>query len=204
MSNPALTHLRRDPVMARLIDREGPLLLHPRRASTFQSLTQAIIHQQLNGKAAGTILQRFRDLYPGKRFPSARDVLETPPEKLRKAGLSRPKATYILDLAQKVKDRSIPGLKASEQLSDDELIHRLTTVKGIGRWTAEMLLIFNLGREDVLPVDDLGVRRGFQLAHGHSSMPSPRDLAAHGIRWAPFRSVAARYLWRAADTTQAL
>jgi 3-methyladenine DNA glycosylase/8-oxoguanine DNA glycosylase len=190
--------------MARLIEREGPLLLHPRRVSTFQSLTQAIIHQQLSGKAAGTILGRFRDLYPGKRFPSARDVLETSPEKLREAGLSRPKATYILDLAQRVKARSVPGLKASQHLSDDELIHRLTTVKGIGRWTAEMLLIFNLGREDVLPVDDLGIRRGFQLAHGHHSLPAPRELSAHGIRWAPFRSVAALYLWRAADTTQTL
>jgi DNA-3-methyladenine glycosylase II len=204
MRNPALTHLRRDPVMASLIEREGPLYLRPRRVSTFQSLTQAIIHQQLSGKAAGTILGRFRDLYPGKRFPSARDVLHTPPENLRQAGLSRPKITYIIDLAQRVRDRSVPGLKASQQLSDEELIHRLTAVKGIGRWTAEMLLIFNLGREDVLPVDDLGIRRGFQFAHGHHAMPTPRELSAHGILWAPFRSLAALYLWRAADTTQTL
>ena len=185
--------------MARLIERYGPIGLKPRRVSTFQSLTRAIIHQQLSGKAAGTIFARFRNLYPEKRFPSAGDVLGTPPEKLREVGLSRAKATYIMDLAARVSDRTVPGLKACEKLTDEELILRLTEVKGVGRWTAEMLLIFNLGREDLLPVDDLGVRRGFQLANGHEEMPVAGALAEYGRRWSPYRSFAALYLWKAAD-----
>jgi len=200
MSTAAISHLQRDPVMARLIKEHGPLVLKPRRLSSFQSLAQAIIHQQLSGKAAGAILGRFQALYPGKRFPSVNDVLETPPETLREVGLSRAKATYLLDLARRVKDRTVPGLKASQALPDEELIRRLTAVKGVGRWTAEMLLIFNLGREDVLPVDDLGVRRGFQLAHGHATMPVPAELAELGKRWGPYRSIATLYCWRAADT----
>lgn len=199
MSTDAISHLRKDPVMARLIKRHGPIELKPRRASTFQSLTQAIIHQQLSGKAAGTILGRFTALYPGKRFPTAADVLATPPERLREAGLSRAKATYIQDIARRVKDRTVPGLKACDCLSDEELILRLTEVKGVGRWTAEMLLIFNLGREDVLPVDDLGVRRGLQLALGRDELPVAAELAEHGRRWGPYRSYAALYFWRAVD-----
>jgi DNA-3-methyladenine glycosylase II len=199
VSTAAISHLEKDPVMARLIERHGPIVLKPRRASTFQSLTQAIIHQQLSGKAAGTILGRFQALYPGKRFPSASDVLETTPEKLREVGLSRAKASYILDIAQRAKERTVPGLKACDRLTNEELILRLTEVKGVGRWTAEMLLIFNLGREDVLPVDDLGVRRGFQLAHGHDDMPAAAELADHGKRWGPYRSYAALYFWKEVD-----
>ena len=186
--------------MARLVKRHGPIDLKPRRATTFQSLTQAIVHQQLSLKASETIFRRFRDLYPGKRFPSARDVLDTPLEELRGVGLSRAKAAYIQEIAQGVKSRTIPGLKASEKMSDEDLIDSLTAVKGIGRWTAEMLLIFNLGREDVLPVDDLGVRRGFKIARGMNEMPTASELTEQGKRWAPYRSFATLYLWKTVDT----
>ena len=187
--------------MSRLIKRHGLVELKPRRASTFQSLTQAIIHQQLSGKAAGTILGRFIALYPGKRFPSAADVLATKPERLREVGLSKAKSSYIRDIAQRVKGRKVPGLKASQRLTDEDLIMLLTEIKGVGRWTAEMLLIFNLGREDVLPLDDLGVRRGFQLAHGRNELPTAAELAEHGRRWAPYRSYAALYFWREVDSS---
>ena len=201
MNKVAINHLKQDQVMSRLIERHGLVELRPRRASTFQSLTQAIIHQQLSGKAAGTILGRFIALYPGKRFPSAADVLATRPERLREVGLSRAKSSYIRDIAQRVKGRRVPGLKASQRLTNEELITRLTEVKGVGRWTAEMLLIFNLGREDVLPVDDLGVRRGFQLAHGRNELPTAAELAEYGRKLAPYRSYAALYFWREVDSS---
>lgn len=188
--------------MARLIERHGLNELKPRRVSTFQSLTQSIIYQQLSGKAAGTILGRFTALYPGKRFPSVADVLATKPQQLREVGLSRAKSSYIFDLARRVKDRTVPGLKSSERLTDEELIIRLTEVKGVGRWTAEMLLIFNLGREDVLPVDDLGVRRGFQLAHGLNDLPVTAELAKYGRQWKPYRSYATVYFWLEADSSE--
>ena len=199
MNPEAIRHLDRDPVLRRLVERHGPIGLRPRRFSTFRSLTEAIVRQQLSQQAAAVILGRFRSLYPGKSFPTVGEVLATPPEHLRKAGLSRAKASYLLDLAARVRQRRVPGLRACERLTDEELIARLTAVKGIGRWTAEMLLIFNLGRPDVLPVDDLGVRRGFQRAHERDELPAPAELAHHGQRWAPHRTAAALYLWKAAE-----
>ena len=201
MRKAAICHLKKDPVMKRLMDWHGLVELKPGHVSTFQSLTKAIIHQQLSGKAAGTILGRFIALYPGKRFPSAADVLATKPERLREVGLSRTKSSYIRDIAQRVKGRRVPGLKASQRLTNEELITRLTEVKGIGQWTAEMLLIFNLGREDVLPIDDLGVRRGFQLAHGRNELPTAAELAEYGRKLAPYRSYAALYFWREVDSS---
>jgi DNA-3-methyladenine glycosylase II len=195
----ALEHLRADPVMGRLIERAGPTTLHPRRLPPFQSLTQAIIYQQLSGKAAGTILGRFQALFASGRFPTPEAVLKASPERLRSAGLSRPKASYILDLAQKTVDRLVPSLRQCDRLTDAELIERLTEVKGVGRWTVEMLLIFNLGRPDVLPVHDLGVRKGFQMAYRKRTLPKPEQLARYGARWAPYRTTAAWYLWRAAE-----
>jgi len=195
----ALAHLRTDPAMAGLIDRIGPVKLRPRRFPPFQSLTHAIIHQQLSGQAAGTILGRFRALFGEDGFPNPEAVLKASPERLRGAGLSRPKASYILGIAQKAVDGHIPTLDECDRMTDAEIMERLTSIKGVGRWTAEMLLIFNLGRPDVLPVDDLGVRKGFQYAYGKRKLPEPEQLARYGLQWSPHRTTAAWYLWRAAD-----
>jgi DNA-3-methyladenine glycosylase II len=199
VSKRALTQLRTDPVIARLIDRVGPPKLRPRRLPPFQSLTHAIIHQQLSGHAAGTILGRFLALFGADGFPSPAAVLEASPEQLRSAGLSRPKAGYVLGLARKAVDGHIPTLDECDRMTDAGIMERLTSIKGVGRWTAEMLLIFNLGRPDVLPVHDLGVRKGFQFAYGKRKLPEPEQLARYGVRWAPHRTTAAWYLWRAAD-----
>jgi DNA-3-methyladenine glycosylase II len=185
--------------MAGLIDRVGPVKLCPRRLPPFQSLTHAVIHQQLSGRAAGTILERFRALFGDDGFPAPEAVLKASPERLRSAGLSRPKASYVLGIAQKAVDGHIPTLDECDSMTDAEIVERLTSIKGVGRWTAEMLLIFNLGRPDVLPVHDLGVRKGFQYAYGKRKLPEPEQLARYGLRWSPHRSAAAWYLWRAAD-----
>jgi 3-methyladenine DNA glycosylase/8-oxoguanine DNA glycosylase len=185
--------------MSVLIEKIGMIRLKPRRLSPFQSLTQAIIHQQLSGAAAGTILERFKLLFPGSDFPTPGQVARTSVDQLRTAGLSRPKAAYIIDLAKRCDAGSLPSLTDCERLHDEEIIAKLTEIKGIGRWTVEMFLIFNLGRPDVLPVHDLGVRRGFQVSHKKRKMPTPEQLAKHGTRWSPHRTHAARYLWRAAD-----
>jgi DNA-3-methyladenine glycosylase II len=199
MTEPVIQHLRSDPIMAQLIERCGSFELKPRRLSPFQSLTQAIIYQQLNGKAAGTILKRFEALYGDGRFPNPADVAQTPLEKLRSAGLSRGKATYIQGLAQHAVGGGLPTLKQCDSMTDAELLRTLTAINGVGRWTAEMLLIFNLGRPDVLPVHDLGVRRGYQIAYRKRQLPTPEQLDRYGVKWSPHRSAAAWYLWRAAD-----
>jgi DNA-3-methyladenine glycosylase II len=200
MSKRAILHLSSDPVMSGLIEKVGHIRLRPRRLSPFQSLAQAIIYQQLSGKAAGTILERFKKLFSDDDFPTPAQVAKASVDRLRTAGLSRPKAAYIIGLAQRCETGLIPSLSDCELLDDEEIIVRLTEIKGIGRWTVEMFLIFNLGRPDVLPVGDLGVRRGFQIAHRKRNMPTPEQLAKHGLRWAPHRTHAARYLWRAADS----
>lgn len=199
MNKRAIEHLRADPVMARLVERIGPIRHQPQRLPPFQSLVRAIIYQQLSGKAAGTIMSRFLELFDGGGFPEPAHVLKMPVEALRSAGLSRPKAAYIIGLAEKTMAGEVPTLQDCGRMSDEEIVEHLTTLKGIGRWTAEMLLIFNLGRPDVLPVHDLGVQRGFQLAHGKRKLPEPKHLARHGKRWAPYRTAAALYLWRAVD-----
>ncbi|MGO8678655.1 MAG: DNA-3-methyladenine glycosylase family protein [Limisphaerales bacterium] len=199
MSKSAMACLRADPVMTRLIERVGPVKLSPRRLQPFESLVHAIIHQQLSGKAAGTILGRFRALFGGDGFPAPAAVLEQSPERLRSAGLSRPKAGYLLGVARKAVDGHIPTLDDCDMMTDAEILERLTSIKGVGRWTAEMLLIFNLGRPDVLPVHDLGIRKGFQFAYAKRKLPAPEQLARYGARWAPHRTAAAWYLWRAAD-----
>jgi DNA-3-methyladenine glycosylase II len=199
MSKKAHLHLRTDPVMAELIEKFGPIPLRPRRQPTFQSLTQAIVFQQLSGKAAETILGRFIGLFGDLPFPSPEQVLTMTADQLRAAGLSRPKAAYILGLAEHSLAGKLPTLEACKTMTDAEILGTLTSIKGIGRWTAEMLLIFNLGRADVLPIHDLGVRRGFQVAYGKRSMPLPEQLDKFGLRWSPHRTTAARYLWRAAD-----
>ena len=191
-------HLSLDPVMAKLIERIGPIHLKARRVPVFQSLVQSIIYQQLSGKAAETIFNRFVALFGGP-FPSPAQVLEIQPEKLRAAGLSNPKTKYVRGVAEQAQSGGLPSLQECDALTDVEIIERLTKLNGVGRWTVEMFLIFNLGRQDVLPVHDLGIRRGFQIAYGKRKMPEPEELEKFGQRWKPYRTSAARYLWRAAD-----
>ena len=201
MNQKAAEHLKSvDPVLERLMEKIGPVTIKARRVPVFHSLVQSIIYQQLNGKAADTILSRFKSLFGDGHFPSAEQVLARQPEHLRSAGLSRPKASYILGIAEKAVAGLLPTLKECDKLGDAEIVQRLTEMKGVGRWTVEMFLIFNLGRLDVLPIHDLGVRRGFQIAYGKRKMPEPEQLERSGEKWRPYRTVAARYLWRAVDS----
>lgn len=201
MIHKAVKHLKSvDPVLERLMQQIGSVSVKARRVPVFQSLVEAIIYQQLNGKAADTILSRFKALFGDGHFPSAEQVLAMQPEHLRYAGLSRPKANYIRGIAEKAASGLLPTLKECDNLTDAEIAQCLMEMKGVGRWTAEMFLIFNLGRIDVLPVHDLGVRRGFQIAYGKRKMPEPEQLERFGEKWRPYRTVAARYLWCAVDS----
>jgi DNA-3-methyladenine glycosylase II len=200
MIHKAVKHLRSvDPVLERLMEKAGPVNVKARRVAVFQSLVQAIIYQQLSGKAADTILGRFKALFGNGSFPAAEQVLGAPLERLRSAGLSRPKANYIQGIAEKAASGALPALRECDDLTDAEIVQRLIELKGVGRWTVEMFLIFNLGRLDVLPVHDLGVRRGFQIAYRKRKMPEPEQLERFGEKWRPYRTVAAKYLWRATD-----
>jgi DNA-3-methyladenine glycosylase II len=197
-----------DPNLANVIRAAGKLT-HQTNSdhSPFHALARAIAHQQLNGTAAESIFGRFVNLYvlEGKAAAllEAELVLATPDEKLRSVGLSFAKIASIKDLARKTLDGVVPPSEILHTLEDAEIIERITQVRGIGRWTVEMMLMSRLGRPDVLPVDDFGVRNGFRLAYGLRGMPTPRALAEYGARWAPFRSVAAWYLWRAVDLHKA-
>lgn len=189
-----------DPVMAALMRAAGPYRLEPQAArSPFESLARAITHQQLNGTAANRILARFIDLCGRGAFPEPAAVLARPDHELRAVGLSFAKIASLKDLATRAGDGTVPDSTMLATLDDDAIVERLTQVRGIGRWTVEMLLMFQLGRPDVLPVDDFGVRNGFRLAYALRGMPTPRALAAWGERWAPHRTAAAWYLWRAVD-----
>ena len=201
MSRKALEHLKSvDPVLEGLMDRIGPITIRARRLPVFQSLIEAIIYQQLNGKAASTILGRFKALFGDGSFPTAEQVLAMELERLRSAGLSRPKANYIRGISESAAAGTLPTLRQCGELEDAEIVERLTELKGVGRWTAEMFLIFSLGRPDVLPVHDFGVRRGFQLAYRKRKLPEPEQLARFGEKWRPYRTIAAMYLWRVLDT----
>jgi DNA-3-methyladenine glycosylase II len=197
----AVRHLKRaDPVLGESIILTGPCRLKLRSQShPFESLLRAIIYQQLSGKAAGTIYGRFTALFPSQDGITAAHLLTLPDQSLRGVGLSRNKMLAVQDLAAKTLAGTVPGPGGLDDLTDDEIVARLTTVRGIGRWTVEMLLIFTLGRPDVLPLDDLGVRKGFRSAYGMKKLPAASTLARAGKRWAPYRSVASWYLWRAAD-----
>ena len=189
-----------DPVMRRLIEQIGPFSLKPKlRRSPFESLARAIAYQQLHDKAAESILKRFVGLFPGQRFPRPDDLLTMDVKAIRQAGFSRSKIMALRDLAQKTIDGTVPTNRMMQQLDDEAIVQRLIDVRGIGRWTVEMLLIFQLGRPDVLPVNDFGVRNGFRIAYRRAVMPTPREVLPYGERWRPFRTAAAWYLWRAAD-----
>jgi DNA-3-methyladenine glycosylase II len=201
MTPAAYAHLRKvDPVLAAVMRRAGPCTLQPeKRRSPFEALVRSIAHQQLNGKAAATILGRFHALYPGTRYPTPDELAATSDDLLRSVGFSRNKVLALRDIAARTLDGTIPERRVVARLPDEAVIERLTQVRGVGRWTVEMLLMFTLGRPDVLPVDDFGVRNGFRLAYRKRQMPQPRVLAKFGERWAPYRSTAAWYLWRAVD-----
>jgi DNA-3-methyladenine glycosylase II len=193
-----------DPVMRRLIRAHGPYDLQPRVwRSPFESLASAIAHQQLNGTAANTILGRFVKLFPGRKFPCPADLASVSDDAVRGAGFSRAKVAALRDLAAKALDGTVPSSRAIKKLDDDAIIARLTEVRGVGQWTVEMLLIFQLGRPDVLPADDFGVRTGFRHAYRLTDMPKPKDVLAYGERWRPHRTAAAWYLWRTADRAKA-
>ena len=204
MNAAALKHLAAvDPVMARLIREVGPCKLKPESwRSPFQSLVQAVAHQQLNGTAADTILTRFKKLFPRRRFPQPGDLANITDEQIRACGFSFAKIAAIRDLAAKTLDGTIPSSRQIEKLGDEEIIARLTAARGVGRWTVEMLLIFQLGRRDVLPVDDFGVRNGFRLAYKKRGMPKPKDLLKFGQRWRPHATTAAWYFWQAANAAR--
>lgn len=183
-----------DPVLAGIIKRVGPVTLAPPR-EPFSALVRSIFYQQLAGPAAAAIMGRFLALYPGVEFPAPQQVLTTPEEKLRQAGVSRQKMGYLKDLSAKFADGALSHEKL-RTLPDEELERALMSVKGIGRWTADMFLMNSLHRLDILAVDDLGLRKGAQLAFGLAAMPTRTELAAMGERWRPYRSLAAIYLWR--------
>lgn len=194
---------KRCPLMRRLIEQHGPCTLVPEPGrSPFESLVRAVAHQQLNGKAAETILGRFRALFPGRRFPSPDSIAAIDDEALRAAGFSRAKIASIRDIAAKALDGTIPTGRAIRRMGDEEIIARLVGVRGVGRWTVEMLLIFKLGRPDVFPADDFGVRNGYRIASGEAEMPKPKELLARAERWRPHGTTAAWYLWRAADAAK--
>ena len=201
MSEHILAHLSQaDAVLGALIRTVGPCTLDEQEdCHPFQALAQAIAHQQLNGTAAGTILKRLVAGCGQGAFPTPQMVLDATPESLRAAGFSFAKIAALKDLAAKTLAEVVPHGAALMQLGDEEIIERLTQVRGIGRWTVEMLLMFRLGRADVLPVDDFGVRAGFRAAYGLKRMPAPKALMAFGERWRPYRSTAAWYLWRALE-----
>ncbi len=195
-----MRHLRRERNFAALIRRVGtPRLGIERRRSPYQALMRAIAHQQLHGRAAQAILARFEALYPSDGFPPPELVLTTPESDLRACGFSGGKIAAMRAICAAALDGTVPSRRASARLSDAELIERLTSIRGVGRWTVEMLLIFTLGRPDVLPVDDFGVRDGYRVLYQLDVQPKPKALAEIGLAWSPFRSIAAWYLWRASD-----
>jgi DNA-3-methyladenine glycosylase II len=198
----AIEHLSRaDSVMGGLIHRVGPFEMEIRHIhDPFQTLMRSISFQQLSGKAAKTIYGRVIDLFEGDGPPTPDEVVSIDYDKLRDAGLSNNKVLAIKDLAEKTIDGTVPPLKVLREMTDDEIVERLVSVRGIGRWTVEMLLIFRLGRADVFPVHDLGVRKGYTKIYALDELVKPKELERAGEIWRPYRSVATWYLWRAVDT----
>jgi DNA-3-methyladenine glycosylase II len=192
INHKAVGFLKQDPNLVKIIERIGGYQIK-KRNNHFAVLVESIISQQLASAAAEAIFTRFKKLYP--KFPAANQILNTKDTKLRSAGLSSMKVEYLKDLAQKIDDGKLKMRKLSK-MSDDEIIEHLTQVKGIGRWTAEMFLIFSLGRLDVLPTGDLGLRKGVQMAFSLSELPKPKEVEKIGMRWKPYRSVATWYLWK--------
>lgn len=198
----ALKHLRRDPVLREVLKRIGPCDLGVAKYQPYEALVRSIAHQQVHGRAAEAVLGRFVALFPEAPFPTPEQVLAAEFDTLRGCGFSGSKIAAIRDIAEKAQAGLVPTRRGAQRLSDAELIERLVTIRGVGRWTVEMLLIFTLGRPDVLPVDDFGVREGWRHAAGLGEQPKPKALAAAGEAWAPYRSTAAWYLWQVANAAK--
>jgi DNA-3-methyladenine glycosylase II len=204
MTPEVLSHLSEaDEILGGLIQTIGGCELKPeKKRSPFESLVRAVAHQQLHGTAAERILGRFLEHFPGKRFPDPADLAAIPDEALRKAGFSGSKTAAIRDIAEKSLSGVVPSSREIARMPDEMIIERLTQCRGVGRWTVEMLLIFKLGRPDVLPIDDFGVRHGFKVTYRKLDFPKPKDLLRFGERWRPYRTTASWYLWRAADAAR--
>jgi methylated-DNA-[protein]-cysteine S-methyltransferase len=200
----AIAHIRKvEPALGQVIDAVGSFDLRVDPAhSLFSALARAIVYQQLSGKAAATIFGRVKALFPKAKVLGPQHILGATDEQLRGAGLSRSKQLSLRDLAQRTDAGQLPTLAQIQRLDDEAIIERLTEVRGIGRWTVQMLLIFRLGRPDVLAVDDYGVRKGYSIAFGKRNLPAPTDLEKRGARWAPYRTVASWYFWRAVGLAQ--
>jgi DNA-3-methyladenine glycosylase II len=189
-----------DPRLGELMRLAGPFTMRPEPTqSLFTALARSIVYQQLTGKAAATILGRVIQACTHRRFPTPRDLLGVSPERLRQAGLSAAKTAALRDLAARTLDGTVPSLAQIRRMEDEEVVERLIAVRGIGRWTVEMLLIFRLGRPDVLPLTDLGVRKGFGRTFRRGQLPDPTVMLRRAERWRPYRSVASWYLWRALE-----
>src|SRR5580692_2453302 len=197
----AHAHLSRlDKRLAKLIEKTGTFHFKLDTCdSVYESLLEAITHQSISGKAAATIFGRIRALGTEGRCPTPQQILAASDQTLREAGLSYAKAASMKDLAQKTIDGVVPTIEDAHALSDEELVTRLVSVKGIGAWTVEMFLMFRLGRPDVLPIHDYGVQKGFALTYNRPFIPKPRELAEFGERWRPYRSIASWYMWRAVE-----
>jgi len=189
--------LKKDPKLAKIIKLVGEYQIRTSR-NYYESLVEAIITQQLAGAAAKAISNRFRSLY-GKSFPKPIDVINTSDSKLRKTGLSRMKIEYIKELSKAIESKKLK-MRSLSKLSDEEIVEQLTQIKGIGRWTAEMFLIFSLGRMDVLPVGDLGLRKGVQLLNSSTELPNAAEIEELAEKWRPYRTVATWYLWKSLKT----
>jgi DNA-3-methyladenine glycosylase II len=191
--------IRADPLLGEVIERRGACGLAARSGEPpLRSLARALVSQQLSVKAAATIFSRFLALYPGSEFPSPAQVIQTPVESLRGVGLSRQKASYLHDLCWRVESGAL-ALDTLDAMSDEQVTETLTAVKGIGRWTAEMILIFQLRRPDILPVDDVGLLRSIQRVYGLKRRPSEKQVLRLGEKWRPYRSIASWYLWAELD-----
>jgi DNA-3-methyladenine glycosylase II len=189
---------RTDKHLARLIEKTGEFQFALDQCeSVYESLLEAIAYQSISGKAAATIFARIKALGANGICPTPQEILRAPTQTLRKAGLSGAKALAMKDLAKKTVEGVVPTMADANKMSDEELIERLISVRGIGAWTVEMFLIFRLGRPDVLPIHDYGVQKGFAITYGKPHIPKPRELAEFGERWRPYRTVASWYMWRA-------
>jgi DNA-3-methyladenine glycosylase II len=195
---------RVDRRLARVIRKVGSFPTKKQKPQLpFESLLRAIVYQQLAGKAAATIFGRVKALGSGGNCPTPEEILRATKPKLRRAGLSRQKIAAVKDLAKKTLDGTVPPLAAIRRMSEEEILERLTQVRGIGEWSVHMFLMFQLGRPDVLPIHDYGIRKGFQHVYGLEDEPKPQAVLAHGERWRPYRSIASWYLWRAVEERNA-
>jgi len=191
---------RADPVLGRFIKKYEPVTLAPNnRITLFEALVKSVVGQQLSGKAAHSILSKLKNQVGGKKPISPEKILGTPFGKIRGAGVSEAKAGTIVALAKMTETGAVPSARKMKGMSDEEIIDILTSVKGIGRWTVEMILMFKLGRKDVMPATDLGVRKGYSIVFGCKALADPRTILEHSRKWSPYRSYVAKYFWAAAD-----